>query len=225
MERQEQVEFMWRQNLPDLHVNIPRSKKDSWFQWALSRTQGKSFFCSAVGSTGASERIIKRYAPPGSDIQDPKIIVKSYEEARKCLVSGWTVSPDEFYSSELQKARIATRWVTAPKSIQKGEVKVWYPNGIVHFTWQNPAGEIKRINIKGAKSWIPQTTNAKRYISFTAEGLSLLDENENVLFYPRTSGASTTWSKTDISKLPQCADRVLEISSPERSLARRRCHS
>ena len=137
---------------------------------------------------------------------------KAFNDAAKRLRAGWKVSAEEHFSQERQRARVVSRWekVSAPARLQDSEVKVWYPNGAVHFTWKAPSGTVNRFRISGSKAWLPTpSTEAKRYISFTKDGMSLLDETKNIMLFPRKADKSAvTWPKADIARLPQSADLI-----------------
>jgi hypothetical protein len=207
-ERQQQVEFLWRQQLPDLHIHIPRSEKASWFRWANSIETNESFLCSAL-SFPAAKPLIQQLVTLESGLDTPNTVQKTYNDAANRLSDGKKVSPEV---SERARARVMVRWASAPTNIQETEVQIW-SNGRVNLTWKAPSGEIKRINITGARTWIPKTVGTKRYVQFTPEGMSILDEQKAVMSFPRLyprqeRNWSVTWTKADISRLPQAVDLV-----------------
>lgn len=103
-ERASQVQHLWRLNLPDLSIHIPRTDKPAWFAWATRIPESASYWCSALGKVRPGERVVKALAPVGSDITDPFVIETAYKAAADRLRLGWEDGENHF-ASEKQRER------------------------------------------------------------------------------------------------------------------------
>src|SRR5438046_4902053 len=114
-------------NYPDLNIHISRDRKDDWFAWAMALGRGRSYFCSALGKVKALELIVNRYALPGSDVKDPKIVQQAFQDAAKVLCQGWTEPVGIHFSSENQRRR-AYGMKESPvgqENLEGADVTIW----------------------------------------------------------------------------------------------------
>ena len=168
----------------------------------MALENGKSFWCSALGKVNAIERLVKQLAPAGSDTNDPEIIKQAFEDAASRLRSGWKEPPEVHFSSENQRRRVLGKEVTIQENLEGEEVTVW-STGHVYFLWKSWDDRIISFSLPGSKTFIPKVDGAKRFISFTSEGISVLDEFQHVL---SPKGQMTTWTKEQLSKMVQADD-------------------
>jgi hypothetical protein len=184
--------------MPDLHVHISRAQKEDWITWAMNVPPAASFWCSAVGSVGARERLVNSLAPPGSDTTDPAVIQNVYDLAAARLAKG---QPADHYSSDKRRKRVLGYDVQAAENLEGAQVVVYSTNK-VHFLWKHSGVTIK-FDIPGSRSLIPKEKWEKRYLSFNLDGINVLNDMQEPLFRRDHQGSSVTWTKAELSRMEQ----------------------
>jgi len=162
--------------------------------------------------------MIPQLAPPGCDI-DPAVIQETFRDAARRVSSGW-ISREDFFSSERQRAKrwgaVYGRDYTAYPNWQGRDVIV-DSNGRVHFWWKDGERDVN-IFIPGSKSLIPREAGERRFLSFTSIGISVVDDDHQVLLR-KSPGAplDVTWNKANIGMMMQATDiiRCWEFHLPE----------
>jgi hypothetical protein len=193
--------MLWRSNVPDLHVHIDRSQKSQWFEWGMQLQKRTSLWCSALALVDPRGKLVRQLAPPGADYTDPDVIKRAYADAARRLRAGWT-DQETHFSSENQRARImGTRY--DPKAILDGTaISVW-SSGKVHFLWQPPNGEVIAYTLNGSRTWMPNDRTETRWLKFSNDGISILDDHSEVLFRREYDNQVVTWTTLQLSKSPQ----------------------
>ena len=200
--RQEQVEFIWRKNLPDLHVHIPRTQRAEWFSWALGLNERTSYWCSALARVNPKGKLVKQFAPQGSDETDINVIAAAYNDAAQRLRTGWK-DPETHFSSEKQRARVLGKHVEVLENIDGSEVSVW-ASGKVHFLWKESETSTLSFSIGGSRHLVPRDTTEKRFINFTHEGIAIVDKDGDcILRRDQSDDDMVTWTTKQLSLLPE----------------------
>ncbi|CDH52580.1 predicted protein [Lichtheimia corymbifera JMRC:FSU:9682] len=159
-ERKKQIQQMWKRNLPPLHMHISRDNKGQWLHWANTLQEGISFFASAERHVGMATHhplwnCLRPYIPSGTkaDWLDDEANLTA-----ACLAWGAAMKlylPDDHFSSDNQKRRIALRW-------EQGDTDLY-----------------------GAKRQNQFDTRKTYHVAFNKDGISLkpVDQHEDDIFY------------------------------------------
>ena len=199
------MEFIWKENLPDLHVHIPREKKEEWFTWAMKLKEKTSYWCSALARVDPTTRLVRQFAPLGSDTAGVNVVRAAYNMAAQRLRRGWK-DPETHFSSEKQRARSLGKVVEVLENIEGTEVTIW-ASGKVHFLWKKPDSNIVSFAINGSRHLVPRSQDDKRFIRFNQDGIVIVGPNGDlILRRDQTEAASVTWTTKELALLPQKDD-------------------
>jgi len=67
--------------------------------WALGLNERTSYWCSALARVNPKGKLVKQFAPQGSDATDINVIAAAYNDAAQRLRTGWK-DPETHFSSE-----------------------------------------------------------------------------------------------------------------------------
>lgn len=155
-----------------------------------------SFWCSALALVDPRGNIVRQLAPPMMDFTDPDVIKRAYVDAARRLRAG------RLDSSDNRWARIMGIHYD-PKAILDGtRVSLW-SSGKVHFLWTQPNGEVIAYNLNGSRTWVSHISDETCWLTFSNDGISILDDNSEVLFRREYDNQVVTWTTLQLSKLPQ----------------------
>src|SRR5579859_6774629 len=192
-------------NLLNLHIHVPRSNKTGWFNWAVKLKEKSSYFCSALARVDAAGKIIRQFAPEGSDATNPAVIKAAYEVAANRLRQGWK-DPETHFASEKQRARSLGKSVEIQNDIEGSEVTVW-ASGKVHFLWNDADNKTISFAIGGSHQLVPSSAEDKRFIRFQPEDIAIVDQMGNLILRRDQSQDDTvTWTTKQLGLLPERED-------------------
>jgi hypothetical protein len=171
--------------------------------------EGTSFFCSAIANVDPRAPLVEKLAPLNSDLKNLEVFKTAYANAAARLKKGWK-NPESRFSSEKQRMRVAgNSCLEAKANVEGSGVTVW-SSGKVAFLWKSPENENYSFAILGSKSLIPAAGD-HRYISFTDEGICLLDSNREMLLRrDQKVDDQATWTKQYLSRMKE-ADTLRQL--------------
>ncbi|KAI8374597.1 uncharacterized protein BYT42DRAFT_639990 [Radiomyces spectabilis] len=118
LERRQQVERLWRMNMPSLHIHLDRSDKQSWVDWAITRNEGTSYFASAMRYVGASRthpcyNALRQFAPEGAADDGSWLYDEELMTQAASQWGAWMKQflPADHFSSQNQRHRV-THWLS-----------------------------------------------------------------------------------------------------------------
>ncbi|KAJ8657308.1 hypothetical protein O0I10_007125 [Lichtheimia ornata] len=194
--RKKQVQRMWRRNLPPLHMHISRDNKDQWFQWANTLKEGISFFASAERHVGMATHhplwnCLRPYIP--SDTKADWLDDEANLTAA-CLAWGAAMKlylPDDHFSSDNQKRRIALRWgdddenlyaYMAVNHMRLVTLSLTHP---LLIRWRDGDKNVDVALRFKAKRQNQFDTRERYHVAFNKDGISLkpVDQHDDDIFH------------------------------------------
>ncbi|KAJ3154700.1 hypothetical protein HDU89_007940 [Geranomyces variabilis] len=164
--RASQVNYLWKLNIPDLHMHIPRTQEQAWRAWMSKRKRGKYYLGCVIHDTTPADRytraMLRQFAPEGlatgddwmaDPVQRRKALVRKGQQLRAGL-------PEDFFSPEAQRLRALGQQAADPiyqhiPVLEGRQVKI-HANGQVNLYWLSPAGNNVTFRLRAPVSFVPK---------------------------------------------------------------------
>lgn len=192
-ERREQIESLWDQNMPDLHLAIPHEgdRHDEWVNAFLALQPGQSYFLQVISSLQEHEYIreLLRQCPDTSwltgNLDDPDIFQTAIVRSglwiqKRALEAEKSIIGRQFPAPFLDTAHMNGSFIGLTVS-----------NGQGLLRWRHPDPKRGNVTIRlRSKAAITKSAAEIRQVYFTAEGIDIVDAKGNPLRPKRQKDAS-----------------------------------
>ncbi|KAI9004584.1 hypothetical protein BC832DRAFT_614985 [Gaertneriomyces semiglobifer] len=243
-ERRQQVDGLWKMQLPDVMLHVPpntTNRERVWKRWAMSLDEGMFYYASSLNRTqylrpiaGLSQSVInaiRMFRPQGVAVDDDewmndRNLVDEALRAKSRHMASFL--PDDFFTPERQRQRRVNA-LRGPlyefHENLEGTQVVIQAKGTMVLRWRDvstvPATDIVFL-IQLPKAMVPLTKDDVRIVRFLANGIGLTDGTGNVITRPGYGSNQGVFSRNDFLFHAQSAalDRCWRANAP--ALQRRR---
>ncbi|KAJ3172623.1 hypothetical protein HDU88_005953 [Geranomyces variabilis] len=234
--RASQVNYLWKLNIPDLHMHIPRTQEQAWRAWMSKRKRGKYYLGCVIHDTTPADvhtrAMLRQFAPEGlamgddwmaDPVQRRKALARKGQQLRAGL-------PEDFFSPEAQRLRVLGQQAADPiyqhiPVLEGRQVKI-HANGQVNLYWLSPAGNNVTFRLRAPVSFVPKLKGETRTVHFLANGIGIRDGSGAILLTARQTDPSfgflpATQLVVVDAQLPACyaAERALLGAVPAAAAA------
>lgn len=170
-ERISQLEKLWAENIPELHLAIPNSAEmhEKWVKELSSLTQGQSYFLKVIDSLPQSDylKALGRVCKKTSRRKRRYDGIGEKTEMRSGL---WVSRKD------IQARRVELSPRVKTKDLQGFPVEI-KPNSEIKIKWLTSGGRERTLTVESPRCAVPQNGRQTRAISFTEHGIDIVDAN------------------------------------------------
>ncbi|BCS24477.1 uncharacterized protein APUU_40921A [Aspergillus puulaauensis] len=168
-ERISQLEKLWAENIPELHLAIPNNEEmhERWVKELSSLTQGQSYFLKVVDGLPQSE-YLKALALVCKSTGRHKRRYDGIGEKTQMRSGLWVSRKD------IQARRVELSPRVKTKDLQGFPVEI-KPNSEIKIKWLTSGGQEQTLTVESPRCAMPQNGTQTRALSFTEHGIDIVD--------------------------------------------------